>query len=208
MSQSILSTNLFSQTFSDKIIRYSFQLFQYMKSTLSTAWWLNGVIYSVGPFISMDQIYLRNVFIFLHFVLKLFSGSPWKDFSFKYQCPSSPHCEKADLQHWICIPPTMGRVVAPQPLPTQQRHEPPGSVCPMQLLFLPVSSGLQLCKEFEPCLAITHRVVLTHVLPSNRSMSSLRTWTVYKELTEQFFSPSPGENWGTLKLVGDFLKGI
>lgn len=135
-----------------------FSTFPIHEVYIKHAWWLNGVIYSVGPFISMDQIYLRNVFIFLHFVLKLFSGSPWKDFSFKYQCPSSPHCEKADLQHWICIPPTMGRVVAPQPLPTQQRHEPPGSVCPMQLLFLIVSSGLQLCKEFEPCLAITHCV--------------------------------------------------
>lgn len=52
-------------------------------------------------------------------------------------------------------------------------------------------------------------VVLTHILPSNRSMSSLRTWTVYKELTKQFPPPpAPGENWGILKLVGDFLKGI
>lgn len=53
----------------------------------------------------MDQIYSRNVFIFLQFVLKLFNGSPLKDFSFKYQGPASPHCEKADLQHWLGIPP-------------------------------------------------------------------------------------------------------
>ena len=107
-----------------------------MKSALSPAWWFNGVIYSTGPFLSMDQIYSRNVFIFLQFVLKLFNGSPLKDFSFKYQGPASPHCEKADLQHWLGIPPSMDRLVAPQPVPTQQRHEPPGSVCPMQLLFL------------------------------------------------------------------------
>ena len=39
-------------------------------------------------------------------------------------------------------------------------------------------------------------VVLTHILPSNRNMSSLRTWTMYKELTKQF-PPPPRPGGGT-----------
>lgn len=96
-------------------------------------------------FISMDQIYSVNVFIFLHFVLKLFSESPLKDFSFKYQCPASLHCEKAGLQHWTCIPPTVGRLVAPQPLRTQQRH----GLCRLRL---PHAAPFLICILWPPAV--------------------------------------------------------
>ena len=48
-------------------------------------------------------------------------------------------------------------------------------------------------------------VVLTHILPSNRSVSSLRTWTVYKELTKQFFF-SPGGKLGHTEIGRGFFK--